>query len=386
MPSQRSPHYGGHRKTLRLADQLMTPVSSSQHRRAGHPPPQLSSRARAILAAVVQSYIERGEPISSLWLTRHSRFGVSSATLRNKMAELEELGYVHQPHASAGRIPTDRGYRCYVDLLLEARRPARSSRNVEARLRRASAVGNLLHNVPHELSRASHHLSFAMAPSGEGSAFKQINFVPLDRQRVLVVVVAASGHVSHKVISVSEALRPVDLTQAANYLNQEFAGLPLYEVRRAIVEQLESERTLCNVLRARALQLARNTFENLSETSLFVQGTSLLLDNATDDDDSSSMSSLSTLFEMIEEKDRLVRLLNGYIDDPGMIIIIGTEHRTENLQNLSLIASTYFDGNQIGCVGIIGPRRMRYDRSIAAVEGVSRTVSRLLGTGGTWAN
>ena len=200
------------------------------------------------------------------------------------------------------------------------------------------------------------------------------------------MVVSASGHVSHKVISVSEALRPVDLTQAANYLNQEFAGLPLYEVRRAIVEQLESERTLCNVLRARALQLARNTFENLSETSLFVQGTSLLLDNATDDDDSSSMSSLSTLFEMIEEKDRLVRLLNGYIDDPGMIIIIGTEHRTENLQNLSLIASTYFDGNQIGCVGIIGPRRMRYDRSIAAVEGVSRTVSRLLGTGGTWAN
>ena len=98
------------------------------------------------------------------------------------------------------------------------------------------------------------------------------------------------------------------------------------------------------------------------------------------------MSSLSTLFEMIEEKDRLVRLLNGYIDDPGMIVIIGTEHRTENLQNLSLIASTYFDGNQIGCVGIIGPRRMRYDRSIATVEGVSRTVSRLLGTGGTWAN
>ena len=364
----------------------MTPVSSPQHRRARQHPPQLSSRARAILAAVVRSYIERGEPVSSLWLTRHSRFGVSSATLRNKMAELEELGYVHQPHASAGRIPTDRGYRCYVDLLLEARRPARSSRNVEARLRQASALGNLLNNVPHELSRASHHLGFAMAPSGEGSVFKQINFVPLDRQRVLVVVVSASGHVSHKVVSVSEALRPVDLTQAANYLNQEFAGLPLYEVRTAIVEQLESERTLCNVLRKRALRLARNTLENLSESSLFVQGTSFLLDNATDNDDSSSMSSLSTLFEMIEEKDRLVRLLNRYIDDPGMIVIIGAEHRTENLKNLSLVASTYFDGNQTGCVGIIGPRRMRYDRSIAAVEGVSRTVSRLLGTGGTWAN
>ena len=173
MPSQRFPRCGGHRRALRPTDQLMTPASSPQHRRARQHPPQLSSRARAILAAVVRSYIERGEPVSSLWLTRHSRFGVSSATLRNKMAELEELGYVHQPHASAGRIPTDRGYRCYVDLLLEARRPARSSRNVEARLRQASALGNLLNNVPHELSRASHHLGFAMAPSGEGSVFKQ---------------------------------------------------------------------------------------------------------------------------------------------------------------------------------------------------------------------
>ena len=304
------------------------------------------------------------------------------------MAELERLGYVHQPHASAGRVPTDRGYRYYVDLLLEGRRPARSSRNVEARLRRASTVDDLLSNVSHELSRASHLLGFALTPSGRAAAFRQIDFVTLDRKRVLVVVVSALGHVSHKVVNISETLRPVDLTQAANYLNQEFAGLPLCDVRTAIVERLNQERTLYDTLRTRALRLARKTFENLPESSLFVQGASLLLDDATDGNDPSSVSRLSALFEMIEEKDRLVRVLNKYIDDPGLTIIIGTEHRTQTLKNLSLITSTYFDGHQTGCVGIIGPRRMRYARSIAAVDGVSRTVSRLLGTttGATWAN
>ena len=287
------------------------------------------------------------------------------------MAELERLGYVHQPHASAGRVPTDRGYRYYVDLLLEGRRPARSSRNVEARLRRASTVDDLLSNVSHELSRASHHLGFALTPSGRAAAFRQIDFVTLDRKRVLVVVVSALGHVSHKVVNISETLRPVDLTQAANYLNQEFAGLPLCDVRTAIVERLNQERTLYDTLRTRALRLARKPY-----------------DDATVGNDPSAVSRLSALFEMIEEKDRLVRVLNKYIDDPGLTIIIGTEHRTQTLKNLSLITSTYFDGHQTGCVGIIGPRRMRYARSIAAVDGVSRTVSRLLGTttGATWAN
>ena len=364
----------------------MTPVPHSKHRRPARGQ-ALPKRSRAILSAVVRSYIERGEPVSSLWLTRHGRFGVSSATLRNTMAELEQLGYVHQPHASAGRIPTDLGYRCFVDWLLEGRRPARPTRTVEARLRRATTVDDLLSNVSHELSRASHHLGFALAPAGDAVAFRQIDFVALDGQRVLVVVVSATGHVSHKVVSLSEAVRPVDLTQAANYLNQEFAGLALRDVRAAILDRLEQERTIYDALRTRALRLARDTFADLPPGGpLFVQGASLLLDDAADGDDPVSISTLRTLFDMIEEKDRLVRLLSGYIDDPGLTITIGTEHRTQTLQHLSLIASTYFDGHQIGCVGIIGPRRMHYSRTIAAVDSLSRTVSRLLGADDAWAN
>ena len=367
-------------------DALMTPIS---RRRRAAPSPLLSDRSLAILSAAVRTYIERGEPVSSLWLSRHARFGVSSATLRKTMTELEHLGYVRQPHASSGRVPTDLGYRCYVDLLLAERQPARSPRTVEARLRRAATVEDLLSTVSHELSRASHHLGFALAPSSDAVAFRHIDFVPLDRQRVMVVVVSATGHVSHKVVGVADALRPADLTQAANYLNQEFAGMPLQDVRAAIVERLEQERTLYDALRARALRLARDTFADMPpDGPLFVQGASLLLDDAADGDASLSMATLRALFGLIEEKDRLVHLLSKYIDDPGLTITIGTEHRAQTLQTLSLITSTYFDGQQTGCVGIIGPRRMHYSRTIAAVDGLSHSVSRLLGTegGGAWAN
>ena len=305
------------------------------------------------------------------------------------MAELEQLGYVCQPHTSSGRVPTDIGYRCYVDLLLEGRRPARSPRTVEARLRRASTVEDLLSTVSHELSRASHHLGFVLAPSSDAVAFRHIDFVALDRQRVMVVVVSATGHVSHKVVGVADALRPVDLTQAANYLNQEFAGMPLCDVRAAIIERLEQERTLYDALRARALRLARDTLADLPpDGPLFVQGASRLLDDAVDGDNPLSMATLRTLFDLIEEKDRLVRLLSGYIDDPGLTITIGNEHRSQTLRTFSLITSTYFDGHQTGCVGIIGPRRMQYSRTIATVDSLSRSVSRLLGTedGRAWTN
>lgn len=360
----------------------MTPVKRSQGR-GRRPGPPLSARAQAILAAVVRTYIDRGEPVSSLWLARHGGFGVSSATVRSTMAELEEAGYVQQPHASSGRVPTDLGYRCHVDTLLRARRPSRRSPLVEAKLRRAGTVDDLLVNVSHELSRVSHHLGFALAPPNEAVAFRHIDFVRLESGRALVVLVSAAGQVSHKVVQLDRDLRPEELTHAASYLNSEFAGLPLWQVREAIVDRLQQERTLYDVLLSRALTLASATFADMpARSALFVQGVSLLLDDAFQGDERIPVSTLRVLFDLIEEKDRLVQLLNGYIDGPGLTIIIGTEHRAPDLQNFSLIASTYFDGHQTGCVGVIGPRRMRYSQTIAAVDSLSRTVSRLLITDG----
>jgi heat-inducible transcriptional repressor len=353
-------------------------------RKPDHPPAgtdptvRLSDRQRRILTALVQTYVDQGEPVSSLWLAERGGFGVSSATLRNLLAQLEEMGYVHQPHTSAGRVPTDLGYRCYVDQLLHGRRTARTAAEVEARLRQAGTVEDLLEGVSRELTRVSHHMSFAWAQV-DTEAFQHIDFVPLDGHRLLVVTITTGGRISHKTIAVEDTFRPVDLEQAANYLNAEFAGLPLAEVRAAILERLEQERTLYDALMARALRLASDGFADLDAPQvLVVQGASSLLE---DDLVGPSRETLRALFQMIEEKDRLVRLLNEYIDGPGLTVVIGSEHLVADLQPFSLVASTYRHAGRAGTLGVIGPTRMRYSKAIAVVDSLSRTVSRVLDAG-----
>src|SRR4051812_45234850 len=183
--------------------------------------PALPERDRQILGAVVSAYIEQREPVSSLWLAKGG-IGVSSATLRNILARLEEQGYVRQPHTSAGRVPTDLGDRNYVDAVLAERRAVRTAPNVQARLRRASRVDDLLSNVSQEVSRASHHIGFVIAPAADTATLEHLNFVPLDGGKILVVVVSVGGHVSHRLIEPTEQYDQTDLQQAANYLNSEF--------------------------------------------------------------------------------------------------------------------------------------------------------------------
>src|SRR5262245_41749032 len=197
--------------------------------------PELPERDRRILGVLVQAYIDQGAPVSSLWLASRG-FGVSSATLRNVLARLEEQGFVRQPHTSAGRVPTDLGYRAYVDQLLSERRGARSAPQLEARLRRAGTVEDLLSHASQEVSRATHQLGFAIAPSTETTTLDRLDFVLLDGGRVLVVVVAG-GHITHKVVQPSVEYGAVELQQAANYLNSEFKGQSLLQVREAVLER-----------------------------------------------------------------------------------------------------------------------------------------------------
>ena len=337
--------------------------------------PELPERDRRILGVLVHAYIDQGEPVSSLWLANRG-FGVSSATLRNIMARLEDLGYVRQPHTSAGRVPTDMGYRLYVDQLLSERKASRPTPLVEARLRRAGTVETLLSHVSQEVSRASHQVGFAIAP--DVTTFERLDFVPLDGGKLLVVVVAAGGHVTHKVIEPREEYEPGELQQAANYLNHEFRGKSLVEVRQAVLDRLREERTLYDELMARALRLASTTFEDIDPApTVFFQGTSLLLEDVRAEDPELTLRTLKTLLRMIEEKTRLVQLLDDYLGTTGLTVVIGTEHHAPDLQSFSLVASTYSDGYGIGVVGAIGPTRMRYSRAIQAVDSLSRAISRM---------
>jgi heat-inducible transcriptional repressor len=339
---------------------------------------EAQDRSKRLLAALVREFISSGEPVASSLLVSAAGLGVSSATVRSILARLEEEGYVQQPHTSAGRIPTDRGYRFYVDLLLEAKRPSRTATAVEARLRRESPdrlLDSVLPQVSHVLSQASRSVGFAVGLAHEVAVFDRVEFVPIAAARVLVVIVARGGHVVQKVIDTGEPLGADDLRQAANYLNAEFAGLPLHRAREAVLERIHEERLLYDALLARAMRLASSTFADLpDDRTVYIEGTSSLLE----DGSGLTLGTLQMLLQMIDEKQKLVRVLNEYIDGPGLTVVIGAEHLDPTLRPFSLVASTYDDGAATGTVGVIGPTRMRYSRAIAVVDGAAQAVSRLL--------
>jgi heat-inducible transcriptional repressor len=337
-----------------------------------------NDRAKRLLAALVREHIASGEAVPSSLLANAVGLGISSATVRGILAQLEEDGYLQQPHTSAGRIPTDRGYRFYVDLLLETKRSPRTAVAVEARLRReatGSLVDSVLSQASHVVSQASRTVGFAVRPVHEGAVFDRIEFIPLGAARVLVVIVARGGHVIQKVIDLGEPLDADGLREAANYLNVEFSGLPISRAREAILEQMREDRMLYDALAARAMRLASSTFMDLPEDqTLYVDGAASLLD----EDLGLTVRALQTLLLMIDEKQRLVHLLNEYIDGPGLTVVIGAEHPDPTLRQFSLIASTYDDGAGIGTIGVIGPTRMHYSRAIAVVDGAAQAISRML--------
>jgi heat-inducible transcriptional repressor len=339
---------------------------------------ETDDRAGRVLATLVREYIASGEPVASSVLVTAAGLGVSSATVRSIVARLEQDGYVQQPHTSAGRIPTDRGYRFYVDMLLESKRTCRTATAVEARLRRDARdrrLDSLLPQVSHVLSQASRSVAFAIRPAQKAAVFDRVEFVPLSGTRVLVVIVARGGNVMQKVIDVDEALRSDDLRQAANYLNAEFSGLPLSRAREAVRERINQEQLLYDALLARAMRLASRTFADLPDDRvIYFEGAASLLSETT----GLTLGMLQALLQMIEEKRKLVHLLNEYIDGPGLTVVIGAEHADPNLRPFSLIASTYDDDAGTGTVGVIGPTRMRYSRAIAVVDGAAQAVSRVL--------
>ena len=281
---------------------------------------ELNERQRRILARLVAEYIEQGEPVSSAWLAEHSALGLSSATVRNILARLEEQGLVHQPHTSAGRVPTDSGYRLYVDCaarVAEARRPLPE---VEARLRRAGTVGDLLENASQELSRASHHVGFALAPASPRRRLRHIDFVPLEGHRVLVIVVATGGQITHKVDRDRGALRRRDAERGGQLHQRGVRGPDAargpHGDRRADAAGAHAlrraGRARCGWRRTGSIRARRKRRCTCRARRFWSMSCSAARSSAT-----LTLETLRALFRMIEEKHRLVELLTEYIDATG---------------------------------------------------------------------
>ena len=331
----------------------------------------LDDRAKLLLKVLVERYIADGQPIGSRTLSRSSGLELSPATIRNVMADLEELGLIASPHTSAGRIPTARGYRLFVDTMLTAQRQALVAPQLPA-----EQPQKVIANAAHLLSNLSQFVGVVMAPK-RSSVFKQIEFVKLSERRVLVIIVAPDGDVQNRVMFTDSELDSSQLIEAANYLNSHYAGLDIEQVRerlRTEVEQLRSQ--VADLMQAAVNISAEALSPATQEEQVVIAGQSNLLAVS---DFSHDMHNLRRAFDLFEQKTQILRLLDFSSQAEGVRIFIGGESHIVPIEELSVVSAPYeVDGQIVGTLGVIGPTRMPYDRMIQIVDITSRLVSNAL--------
>ena len=336
----------------------------------------LDQRARTLLKALVERYISDGQPVGSRTLSRASGLDLSPATIRNVMADLEELGLIASPHTSAGRVPTARGYRLFVDTMLTAQ-PLQSHAGgpIESQLQ-ADQPQRVIANAAQLLSSLSNFVGVITAPR-KASVFHHIEFMRLSEKRVLVIIVAPDGDVQNRVIFTAQDYTQTQLIEASNYLTTHYAGMTLEEVRARLKTEVDALRGEIAALMQAAVQAGSEAVAD-SQDQVVISGERNLL---AVQDFSSDMGSLRKLFDLFEHKTQLMRLLDVSSRAEGVRIYIGGESMVVPFEELSVVSAPYeVDGQVVGTLGVIGPTRMAYDRMIQIVDITSRLVSNALST------
>lgn len=337
---------------------------------------ELNERGRKILEAIIEDYIESAEPVGSRSVTRRHSLGLSPASVRNVMADLEEMGFLVSPHTSAGRVPTERGYRFYVDSILRvgplsAQQQKRIDRYYQSRGLR---VEERLREAGRMLSALSHYTGLVMVPRLTTTIFRHIEFVPLSHGRIMVILVTRSGLVQNKMIEVDEQIPPSELVQITNYLNQTLGGLSIQEIKKRILSEMAAEKAQYDQLLRRALKLFRETFGEEMESQVFIEGASRILDQP----EFADVERMRRLFRAFEQKSKLIDLLDKCQQAEGVQIFIGSETKYSEIEGCSLVTATYSNPQgTIGTLGVIGPTRMPYSLVIPIVDYTARLVSQL---------
>jgi heat-inducible transcriptional repressor len=334
----------------------------------------LDERARTLLKALVERYIAEGQPVGSRTLSRASGLELSPATIRNVMADLEDLGLIVSPHTSAGRIPTARGYRLFVDTMLTAQPvSADATQQFEPQLQ-PDQPQRVIANAANLLSSLSKFVGVITAPR-KASVFHHIEFMRLSERRILVILVAPDGDVQNRVIFTAQDYTQSQLIEASNYLTQHYAGLTIDEVRERLAREVDALRGEIGALMQAAVQAGSEAHAD-SQEQVVIAGERNLL---TVRDFSSDMGSLRKLFDLFEQKTQLMRLLDVSSRAEGVRIFIGGESLVVPFEELSIVSAPYeVNGQIVGTLGVIGPTRMAYDRMIQIVDITSRLVSNAL--------
>jgi heat-inducible transcriptional repressor len=338
----------------------------------------LNERARLLLKALVENYIREGQPVGSRVLSRESGLNLSSATVRNVMADLEEHGFVASPHTSAGRVPTDKGYRFFVDTLLKVEPPdSRDVESLQRALESAADEPRQLMAVASQLLSSITRLAGVVTLTRQAhAALSQIEFIGLSENRVLAILVTNDREVHNRVLNLERSYSPEQLRRAANYLNEQFRGRAVAEVRRQLLAQLKETRDQVNSLMSDAITIAQRVFSRepeRTEGDVVIAGETNLMGFA----ELSDVDRLRRLFEAFGEKRDILHLLDQSLHAQGVQIFIGHESGYQILDACTVVAAPYVrDRETVGVLGVIGPTRMAYERVIPIVD----ITARLLGS------
>ncbi|PIT81004.1 heat-inducible transcriptional repressor HrcA [Limnohabitans sp. JirII-29] len=329
----------------------------------------LDDRAKLLLKALVERYIADGQPVGSRTLSRATGIELSPATIRNVMSDLESLGLIVSPHTSAGRIPTARGYRLFVDTMLTTDRKQLHTPQLVA-----DQPQKVIANAAHLLSDLSHFVGVVIAPR-RSSVFRHIEFLRLSEKRFLVIIVSPEGDVQNRVLFTEADYTQSQLIEASNYLNQHFSGMAIEQVREKLLLEVESLRGEIATLMQAAVQVSTEALTQVQD-DVVISGERNLLSVS---DFSSDMGNLRRAFDLFEQKAQLVRLLDISAQAEGVRIYIGGESQIVPMEELSVVSAPYeVDGQVVGTLGVIGPTRMAYDRMIQIVDITSKLVSNAL--------
>lgn len=338
----------------------------------------VEDRKKKVLQSVIHRYIKSARPVGSKMLSELGVLGLSPATIRNTLADLEEEGYITHPHTSAGRIPTDKGYRYYVETLVEIQRLAveeqnRIQREYEARVRE---LHDLMEKTSHILSTVSHYTGFVLSPKLSYNRLMHLELAKLRDKKILMVMVTDSGLIKHQVVAVDWEVSPAKLQRLKNMLNEKLSGLTLQEVQAQFIDKLREEEESFHELFSLGASLGKQLFEEV-EDDLIVDGASNLLAQG----DFEDVSQAQLVFKLIDEKKMLSKILRKQISlrtKDDLKVTIGGEGMYPELNRVSMISSVYnMQGHHVGVLGIIGPKRMEYAHMISLVRYVTEILNNI---------
>jgi heat-inducible transcriptional repressor len=337
----------------------------------------ISERASVLLKTLVEHHIRDGQPVGSSTLMRSSGLSVSAATIRNVMSDLEERGYLHSPHTSAGRVPTALGYRLFVDTLLQVQPLEDQALSaLRAELNPDKSATELVQAASLLLSNITAQAGLVTVPRPEANQLRQVEFLPLSGERVLVILVVNEREVQNRIIHTQRTFTEAELREAAAMVNQRYAGQPLHRVKERILREMEEARSQIDSYLAAALDLANRALEQDGKEEEYVMaGESRLMGGAT----APEMARLRELFDSFEQKKDLLHLLERCTRAEGVQIFIGEESGYEVFGNFSVVTAPYSAGSRtLGVLGVIGPTRMAYAQVIPIVDVTARMLSSAL--------